>query len=92
MFLILFPLLYFLAGVDKVVRMILAPPGTLTSVHMRCDASWEFYQTACNLGPGDPATDHIFLNQLSGVFSANIYKMVRETDCEMISSKMFNGV
>ena len=36
MFLILFPLLYFLAGVDKVVRMILAPPGTLTTVHMRC--------------------------------------------------------
>ena len=36
MFLILFPLLYFLAGVDKVVRMILAPPGTLTSVHLRC--------------------------------------------------------
>ena len=56
-----------------------------------CDASWEFYQTACNLGPGDPATDHTFLNQLSGVFSANVYKIVRETDCEMIS-KMFNGV
>ena len=32
MILILFPLLYFLAGVDKVVRMILAPPGTLTTV------------------------------------------------------------